>query len=137
LCEGEALCGSRHVHQGQPHKALTDHHALPAAGAYQHWGTYQPGAAKEPNRLTGAEECAVANFSQAYGGAWGWADTPCSGLHASLCRLEGGHHLRVLRTCLLELPASGPPPVPPACLPPCLPPCQAPHLRTGAPRPQA
>lgn len=99
------VSSQRSVLKQNPNQALSNWHSQArqrlAAGAYLHWGTYQPGSAREPNRLTGAEECGVANFSQAYGGAWGWADTPCSGLHASLCKLEGARQAACsLHTCI-------------------------------------
>ena len=49
-----------------------------------------PGGLLEPNQLTGNENCAVANYSQSYDGAWGWADIPCETLHASVCKIAGG-----------------------------------------------
>ncbi len=41
----------------------------------------------EPDNLTGAEFCAVANASEIKSGLWGWADTACSDRHAFLCEV--------------------------------------------------
>ena len=57
--------------------------------SYTHWGTLQPGARKEPNGLTGPELCVVANYSQAFGGAWGWSDAPCALKTTSICKIRG------------------------------------------------
>jgi hypothetical protein len=56
--------------------------------SYANWGTLQPGARKEPNGLTGPELCAVANYSQALRGAWGWSDVPCALKTASICKIR-------------------------------------------------
>ncbi len=56
-------------------------------GVYAHWGYYMPQNIIEPNNLTGLEECAVANASQTYGSAWGWADTRCSASLPYMCRI--------------------------------------------------
>jgi hypothetical protein len=60
-----------------------------------------PDGYPEPNEFIDDQElCGVANASEAYlrdrnnveiglGGAWGWADTNCSGLFMSMCRLAG------------------------------------------------
>ncbi len=64
-----------------------------SSGAYAHWGYYMPQNVLEPNNLTALENCAVANASQAYGGAWGWADTRCGASLPYMCRLTRGWQL--------------------------------------------
>jgi hypothetical protein len=56
------------------------------SSTYTHWGTLMPQNKKEPNQFTGPELCAVANASQAYTLAWGWADTSCSRRAPVLCK---------------------------------------------------
>jgi hypothetical protein len=57
---------------------------------YEHWGTYMgpAGAAQEPNNP--AAQCAVANHTQEYDNAWGWADTSCSDRFPIMCRCAMG-----------------------------------------------
>jgi hypothetical protein len=61
---------------------------------YSHWGTYTPTPPgkdpREPNNLSGTENCAVGNFTQAYGNASGWADANCGLRLPFVCRLYGG-----------------------------------------------
>jgi hypothetical protein len=52
---------------------------------YTHWGTN--GDIKEPNNLNPPEMCGAANYTQRYGGAWGWSDTACSSPLVFICRL--------------------------------------------------
>jgi hypothetical protein len=67
--------------------------------SYVHWGyLYRPGSHPEPNNVFPPEDCAGANASVAWGGAWGWADARCT--------------LRAPFIC--ELPPPGPPPPSPA-----------------------
>jgi hypothetical protein len=40
----------------------------------------------EPNQMSGAENCGVANSSQVYGKAWGWSDTDCMAQGVSICK---------------------------------------------------
>jgi hypothetical protein len=57
---------------------------------------------QEPYQASGqAEDCVVANFSQAFdgdgagGAAWGWSDEPCSERHVLMCRTMGeGLHVQ-------------------------------------------
>ncbi len=59
-----------------------------AALGYQHWGA--PGTkAAEPNNRVPPELCVVANASQTYSDAWGWADTSCGGTFPFICKLLG------------------------------------------------
>lgn len=46
--------------------------------SYSHWGVWRPGSHKEPNNIFPPEHCAVANRSEAYDGAFGWADMQCN-----------------------------------------------------------
>ncbi len=64
-----------------------------AAGyTYLHWGA--KGNVSEPDNAGGAEYCAAANSSQAYGGgswsAWGWSDVECSSSMTYVCKVSGG-----------------------------------------------
>lgn len=48
-----------------------------------------PGRVPEPNELSkGLELCAVANASQTYSGAWGWADAACALRLPSVCEIR-------------------------------------------------
>jgi hypothetical protein len=74
----------------------------------------QPGPIDEPNNRFGNELCAVANATQAYGNAWGWADTKCSNTYISMCivrgeciaKTEAGNTL-LMSTSLMRLNAIG------------------------------
>jgi hypothetical protein len=55
-------------------------------GAYSHWGYYMPQNIIEPNNIFRQENCAGANYSQAWGGAWGWSDTKCDVAYPFMCR---------------------------------------------------
>ncbi len=65
------------------------------AAPWQNWGiTVTPAyVAPEPNQLTGAENCAIANYDMATNrtaaeiGAWGWADIGCSDRYISICEI--------------------------------------------------
>jgi hypothetical protein len=72
----------------------------------------------EPNNIFGAEDCAAANSSQAYGGAWGWADAQCNISLPLICRVTRKRRQRRLcplqhRTvsCMLLSPGTMPPAV--------------------------
>jgi hypothetical protein len=54
--------------------------------AYDHWGTFiSPTVSnKEPNEPLAL--CAIANASQEYEGAWGWADTSCASTYPVMCK---------------------------------------------------
>ncbi len=54
---------------------------------YTHWGVFQPGAIGEPNNMMGSELCGIANASQSYNSAWGWADVQCSEPHIAICKI--------------------------------------------------
>jgi hypothetical protein len=56
-------------------------------GNYEHWGAYPFG--REPDNTTWADYCTVGNQTEAYSLAWGWADTNCSLLAPSICRVDG------------------------------------------------
>jgi hypothetical protein len=60
------------------------------ATAYQHWGQLNGVAVEPDNRETPPEDCAVANYTEAYGGAWGWADVNCERQFISLCKITSG-----------------------------------------------
>jgi hypothetical protein len=55
------------------------------ARSYSHWGGGWPGVGKEPNRVCPPEDCAGANFTQAYNGTWGWSDEQCDHLFPFVC----------------------------------------------------
>jgi hypothetical protein len=59
-------------------------------GAYSHWGYYMPQNIIEPNNIFKQELCAGANQTQAWAGAWGWADTKCDVAYPLLCRKNRG-----------------------------------------------
>jgi hypothetical protein len=59
-------------------------------GSYSHWGYYMPQNVIEPNDKFPPENCAGANYSQAWGSGWGWADTNCSGVHPFMCKQACG-----------------------------------------------
>ena len=61
----------------------------------------QPGPINEPNNRFGNELCAVANATQAYGNAWGWADTKCSGMYISMCIVRGELQAAAARAMLM------------------------------------
>ncbi len=68
------------------------HGVLCPSGAYKHWGMYQPINSPEPNNLNPPEDCVVGNVTEAFSGAWGWADVNCD--------LELPYICRVIRGCL-------------------------------------
>jgi hypothetical protein len=77
-----------------------DPYALPLSNssAYQHWGTYTAGdgiTSQEPNNIKPPEYCTAANWTEAYNGSWGWADTRCSFNLTYICKV------------IRERPASG------------------------------
>ena len=55
-------------------------------GAYSHWGYYMPQNIIEPNNIYRQENCAGANYSEAYDSAWGWSDTQCDKSYIFMCR---------------------------------------------------
>lgn len=59
--------------------------------SYTNWGLYLPPTLpREPNQLLGDENCAVANYTEAASGAWGWADTTCESEFVSICKIPRG-----------------------------------------------
>jgi hypothetical protein len=40
------------------------------------------------------ENCAAANYSEAYEGAWGWADSQCGVKLPYMCKILGGWRAR-------------------------------------------
>lgn len=64
--------------------------ALSEGDAYRHWGVYQPGRLAEPNNMLGSELCGLANATQGYNSAWGWADAQCSEPHIFICKISRG-----------------------------------------------
>jgi hypothetical protein len=71
-------------------------------GAYNHWGYYMPQNVIEPNDKMPPENCAGANYTEAWGGAWGWADTNCKVVYPFMCKRAGGWWC-ACRTCLRVL----------------------------------
>ncbi len=49
----------------------------------------RPGAMPEPNSLSPNENCVVANATQGYDVAWGWADQNCATQFAAMCKIPG------------------------------------------------
>ncbi len=58
--------------------------------SYEHWGAYPYG--QEPDNRTGADFCAGGNLTEAYSLAWGWADSNCSVLAPSICKIDSAWH---------------------------------------------
>jgi hypothetical protein len=60
--------------------------------SYSHWGTFvgPAGSEPEPNNFKAPALCAVANFTEEYDGAWGWADTRCSTNFTFICKIIRG-----------------------------------------------
>ena len=54
-------------------------------GDYQGWGYFMPQNIKEPNNLMPPELCVGANYTEAYKGAWAWADTNCGDAYPYMC----------------------------------------------------
>jgi hypothetical protein len=54
---------------------------------YSHWGMFKPGTHMEPNNVYVPENCAGANVTEAYDGAWGWADNNCNMLAPFICQV--------------------------------------------------
>ena len=64
--------------------------AAPTGQTYAHWGRNAPFGPAEPNNLEGSEVCGMANFSQSYQKAAGWADIKCNYTAPAICRLSRG-----------------------------------------------
>ena len=60
--------------------------AGPNRSTYQHWGYYMPQNILEPNNIFPPENCAGANFTQAYDIAWAWSDASCSVKAPYICK---------------------------------------------------
>jgi hypothetical protein len=64
----------------------------PFPPGYVHWGRMfisDVGQfAAEPNNWLAPEYCAVANYSQAYGTAWGWSDQNCDDRYIFMCKIS-------------------------------------------------
>ncbi len=62
--------------------------------AYRHWGNFSAGGrvAAEPDNRGGSQNCAAANFSQAYAtgaySSWGWGDEECLTKLPFLCQAK-------------------------------------------------
>jgi hypothetical protein len=65
-------------------------HRPNVTGTYHHWGYYMPQNIIEPNNIFKQENCAGANHTQAWAGAWGWSDTKCDVSYPFLCRKNRG-----------------------------------------------
>ena len=61
---------------------------VPGPQTYEHWGLSE--SYREPDNRGGNEYCGVANYSQAYSNAWGWADSNCTMTLPFICRQDGG-----------------------------------------------
>ena len=53
---------------------------------FKHWGMYQPTNARDSNGYALAQECGIANMSEAFKGAWGWNDVRCGSKFVYICR---------------------------------------------------
>lgn len=60
----------------------------PSTATYLHWGRVKPAdISVEPDNFFGMENCGVANYSSAYGGAFGWSDCQCNVTAPFMCRV--------------------------------------------------
>ena len=66
------------------------HPGFNTSGAYDHWGYYMPQNIIEPNDFVPHENCVGANYTEAWGGAWGWADANCFAKFPALCMTACG-----------------------------------------------
>jgi hypothetical protein len=83
----------------------------PSFRTYSHWGTNVPENVSEPNNYRKDERCGVANVTEEFEGAWGWADYSCNETFAHVCRI-----MRGWPCCGLEaLSPCSSPPLLPAC----------------------
>jgi hypothetical protein len=62
----------------------------PSFRTYSHWGTNVPSNTSEPNNYFGNERCGVANATEEFDGAWGWADHSCNQTFVHVCRIMRG-----------------------------------------------
>ena len=76
--------------------------AAPGSGAYQHWGRPENGIPEPNQRQVGL--CGVANASQTYTLAWGWADTVCNTTNTFICRMQREYLCHRLFQALLGSP---------------------------------
>jgi hypothetical protein len=68
---------------------MNPHPGFNASGGFMHWGYYMPQNIIEPNDFEPHEMCVGANYTEAYDGAWGWADTQCFRKFPALCMKAG------------------------------------------------
>ncbi len=59
-----------------------------AGSSYRLWGFTQLPGSQEPNRASGPEECAGANYTLWLLGAWGWSDAPCAMMAPFVCKIR-------------------------------------------------
>jgi hypothetical protein len=50
----------------------------------------QPINSREPNNMFPPEECAVANYTETFKRAWGWADVRCNDKFVYMCKTIRG-----------------------------------------------
>lgn len=60
------------------------------------------GSFQEPNNRAGDEFCAVANFTESTGSAWGWADASCDLSWPFICVTKGVCPLLLPRLHVLQ-----------------------------------
>lgn len=77
----------------------------PSFKTYSHWGTDNTTGREEPNGPASAA-CGVANYTQEYGGSWGWSDTPCGQQFVHICRIMRKWRLARVDRLARELPAA-------------------------------
>jgi hypothetical protein len=59
----------------------------PSTANYIHWGRVLPSnIALEPDNHFTMENCGVANYTERFGGAFGWSDTQCNITAPFMCR---------------------------------------------------
>ncbi len=81
-----------------PNFQWTDGSGRPSPSS-SHWGYYMPQNIIEPNNMAPPELCVGANASQAFDGAWGWADAGCAQVAAYMCRRLGELWLLLIFAC--------------------------------------
>jgi hypothetical protein len=106
--------------------------AVPPVANWSHWGNFTPGSIREPNNLFPKELCALANASEAFAGAWGWADERCSIVAPYVCKVP---QLYVSPSPPPMPPLPSPPPSPRPAKPSPPRPPNPPPPRPSSPRP--
>jgi hypothetical protein len=80
------------LHHGRrsPSRRWIDRTPDPTTDTYLHWGVSVPDGTPEPNNLYPPEACSTANYTESFGGAWGWADLGCYNNVSIMCKIKRG-----------------------------------------------